>query len=177
METSIKRLNDLLDKFRGVENSATAAENADISSVLSGVVRTFGDAVVLSGNLEQSVQSNNISEADLRSILNHVISNAIEASRPGDSVSVSLHTSDLQTTIAVRDKGCGMTAAFVQNELFTPMRSTKEHGHGIGAYQSRELVRAAGGTLDVESIVDQGTVVRIVIPRKSVSPKMSVGKS
>jgi signal transduction histidine kinase len=66
--------------------------------------------------------------------------------------------------IDVEDNGPGMDAAFIRNELFTPLRSTKARGHGIGAFQAREVVRASGGELEVISAVGQGTIMRITLP-------------
>jgi signal transduction histidine kinase len=71
---------------------------------------------------------------------------------------------DSTTVIDVEDKGPGMDPAFIRNELFTPLRSTKSRGHGIGAFQAREIVRASGGELEVISAVGQGTIMRITLP-------------
>jgi signal transduction histidine kinase len=57
-----------------------------------------------------------------------------------------------------------MTQDFIRNNLFVPLRSTKESGHGLGAYQARELIRASGGRLDVISAPGRGTTMRIVWP-------------
>jgi len=45
--------------------------------------------------------------------------------------------------------------------LFRPFRSTKTGGYGIGAYESRAIVREAGGEFDVDSAPGRGT--RIII--------------
>lgn len=57
-----------------------------------------------------------------------------------------------------------MDGEFIHGELFRPFRTTKSGGHGIGAYQTRELVRAAGGELEVISAPGAGTTMRIVLP-------------
>ena len=54
--------------------------------------------------------------------------------------------------------------SFVRDELFRPFRSTKDSGFGIGAYQTRELLRMAGGDLEVISAPGRGTTMRIVLP-------------
>ena len=43
------------------------------------------------------------------------------------------------------DRGCGMIAAFVRDELFKPFASTKPGGFGIGAFEARQLAAAMGG--------------------------------
>jgi signal transduction histidine kinase len=65
-----------------------------------------------------------------------------------------------------------MRPEFVRDELFRPFRSTKQGGHGIGAYQARELLRNAGGDLIVISRPGAGTTMRIILP--AVQP--SVGE-
>jgi signal transduction histidine kinase len=57
-----------------------------------------------------------------------------------------------------------MDDAFIRDELFLPFRSTKSGGYGIGAFQTRELVRMAGGDLEVVSEKGFGTTMRIVLP-------------
>jgi signal transduction histidine kinase len=57
-----------------------------------------------------------------------------------------------------------MDPAFIRDELFLPFRSTKSGGYGIGAFQTRELIRAAGGDLEVISEKGAGTTMRIVLP-------------
>jgi signal transduction histidine kinase len=59
--------------------------------------------------------------------------------------------------------------------LFRPLRTTKGTGHGIGAYQARELLREAGGDLLVISKPNVGTTMRLILPsvRASVAEPTS----
>jgi signal transduction histidine kinase len=57
-----------------------------------------------------------------------------------------------------------MGPAFIRDELFLPFRSTKSSGYGIGAFQTRELIRAAGGDIEVISEKGIGTTMRILLP-------------
>lgn len=101
---------------------------------------------------------------DLRSALTHVLSNAIEASPAGAVVSITGAIAGDRYVIEIADHGPGMDPEFVARELFRPFRTTKESGSGIGAFQTRELVRAVGGELDVISQLGAGTTMRIVLP-------------
>ena len=100
----------------------------------------------------------------LRSALTHLVQNAIEASPPGDRVIVSSRFVGTQLLIDVADRGPGMDHAFIRDELFLPFRSTKSGGYGIGAFQTRELIRMAGGDLEVISEKGFGTTMRIILP-------------
>jgi len=57
-----------------------------------------------------------------------------------------------------------MDEAFIRDELFLPFRSTKSGGYGIGAFQTRELIRGVGGDLEVVSEIGAGTTMRILLP-------------
>ena len=92
------------------------------------------------------------------------MANAVEASRAGQAVILRGAAEAGKLVIEVADQGSGMTPEFVQNDLFRPLRTTKAGGHGIGAYQARELIRAAGGELEVVSSPGAGTTMRIVLP-------------
>ena len=52
-----------------------------------------------------------------------------------------------------------------------PLFHSKGGGHGIGAYQARELVRDAGGDLLVLSRPNAGTTMRVILP--SVRPSVA----
>jgi len=64
----------------------------------------------------------------------------------------------------VTDTGCGMTQEFIRTRLFKPFSTTKRSGMGIGAYESFQYVRELGGSIDVDSRVDEGTTVSITLP-------------
>ena len=68
-----------------------------------------------------------------------------------------------RATIEVSDNGPGMDETFVNKELFRPLASTKSSGYGIGAYQTRHLVREMGAQLEVDSAPQRGTTMRIVM--------------
>jgi putative PEP-CTERM system histidine kinase len=97
-------------------------------------------------------------------IVTHLLNNATEAAVASGPVRVDLRDEAASVTIDITDPGPGMPAAFVRDELFRPFRTTKPGGHGIGAYQARELLRNAGGDLLVLSRPRAGTTMRIVLP-------------
>jgi signal transduction histidine kinase len=95
-------------------------------------------------------------------VVTHLLNNAIEAS--AGAIRVELRAEARGVVLDIIDQGRGMTAEFIRDELFRPLRSTRSGGHGIGAYQARELVRDAGGDLLVLSQPDAGTTMRVILP-------------
>jgi putative PEP-CTERM system histidine kinase len=101
-------------------------------------------------------------------VVSHLLNNAAEASAADTLVRVDLRIEQHGLVVDIIDEGPGMAPEFIRDELFRPLRSTKGDGHGIGAYQARELVRDAGGDLLVFSRPQSGTTMRIILP--SVRP-------
>ena len=104
-------------------------------------------------------------------VATHLLNNALEASELGSPVRVDLRVEAHGVVVDITDEGRGMAPEFVRDELFRPLRSTKGDGHGIGAYQARELLRDAGGDLLVLSRPREGTTMRIILP--SVRPSLA----
>jgi putative PEP-CTERM system histidine kinase len=164
MEASIDRLNRLIGRLGNSDEPYKPVR--DVAGVIADVLSAFPPSVEFQCSANATA-CDSISEVDLRSVLTHIISNSLEASPPAECVHVTLTAGDGLATIAVEDQGCGMDPAFVRDQLFSPLRTTKKTGHGIGAYQARELVLSAGGSLDVVSALRKGTRVRIVLPLTS----------
>lgn len=100
----------------------------------------------------------------LEQVLLHLVQNGIDASPQGMAVFVQARVDGLYGCIEVIDTGCGMSAEFVRNRLFKPFVSTKPGGFGIGAFEARELVRAMGGRIDVESREGLGSRFAVRLP-------------
>ena len=103
------------------------------------------------------------------SLIAHLLDNAIEASnevggRTVAPVLVVARHENLSVVIDIVDQGKGMTPEFIRDELFAPLRSTKQGGQGIGVFQARELLREAGGDLIALSRPGAGTTMRLLLP-------------
>jgi signal transduction histidine kinase len=70
---------------------------------------------------------------------------------------------------SVSDTGPGMTEEFQRTRLFRPFNTTKAKGVGLGLYTCRELVRALGGRIEVESSRGSGTCFRVVLPSGTIT--------
>jgi putative PEP-CTERM system histidine kinase len=102
------------------------------------------------------------------SVLTNLLMNAIDASGAGGVIGVRTEHQDGRVLVLVSDTGCGMSGAFIQDQLFRPFQSTKKHGLGIGLFQSRAVVHAHGGGIHVTSEPGQGTTFTVSLP---VSPR------
>ena len=101
----------------------------------------------------------------LAAIIGHLIQNAQDATPAEGEVVVSCVLEGESVRITISDTGSGMSEAFIQQRLFRPFDSTKgSAGMGIGAYESREYILQAGGSLEVESDVGVGSSFHVTLP-------------
>jgi putative PEP-CTERM system histidine kinase len=147
-------------------------------------LRVLIDASRITSRRDVAFRDRSVSEADgvaaagaaidpdsFDAVVTHLLTNAIEASEATAAIEVELRVEAHGVEIDIIDHGPGMAPEFVRDELFRPLRTTKDSGHGIGAYQARELLRDAGGDLIVISKPKAGTTMRLILP--SVRPSIA----
>jgi PAS domain S-box-containing protein len=102
-------------------------------------------------------------------VLTNLIQNAAQALRPGDDRTLLVHAGPSpdgeSVEFTVRDHGPGIPAQ-ARVRLFTPFFTTKARGTGLGLAITRKIVEAHGGSVEVETPPDGGTLFRVRIPRK-----------
>jgi signal transduction histidine kinase len=107
----------------------------------------------------------------------HLVQNAIEAGEPGTPVFLDMRADSTFACVEVIDSGQGMSPEFIRTRLFKPFHSSKQGGFGIGAYEARELVRAMGGRLDVESREGIGTRFQVRLPLAATADLLTARKN
>ena len=100
----------------------------------------------------------------LRSVLENLIKNAIEACPP-DSIDVEVEVSKDRKGffhVFVRDRGCGIESKNSE-KIFDPFFTTKIHGSGIGLSISQQFVKANGGQLSLYPRDGGGTTAEVIL--------------
>nr|WP_298927494.1 XrtA/PEP-CTERM system histidine kinase PrsK [uncultured Erythrobacter sp.] len=100
----------------------------------------------------------------LEQALIHLVQNAIDASENENPVHISATLQGLNGQIDIVDAGHGMSPEFVRSGLFKPFISSKQGGFGIGAFEAREMIKAMGGRVMVESRESVGTRFSVILP-------------
>jgi len=99
-------------------------------------------------------------------VVENLVLNALEAmtDRGGTLTIEAGQTESGMPTFSVSDTGRGMTRSFVETRLFRPFSTTKKTGIGLGLYTCREVIKASGGSIQVDSVEGAGTTFRVVLP-------------
>ncbi len=101
-------------------------------------------------------------------ILYNLLSNAIKYNREEGRVAVTLSLSKDEATITIRDTGIGMSKDKLKH-LYTRFfdgdyRKQNMPGTGIGLSLTRDLVRLHHGSIQCESVEDEGTAFTVTFP-------------
>ena len=110
-------------------------------------------------------------ERRMRQILINLLSNAVKFTPAGGTVRASARLEDGGVAIAVSDTGIGMTAEQIPKALeafgqIDSKISRKHEGTGLGLPLAKRLAELHGGVLRIESRINLGTAVIIVLPRE-----------
>ena len=81
-------------------------------------------------------------------------------------ICISTLSRDGWVELGVSDTGCGMSKEFMNECLFRPFKTTKPQGTGIGLFQSKMIVEAHNGLIEVDSRVGEGSTFRVLLPVK-----------
>jgi len=109
-----------------------------------------------------------IDPEQVQKVLMNLILNANEALGNAGEIQVGTQKRNGWAIVSVRDNGCGMTKEFIEKSLFRPFKTTKKQGMGIGLFQSKMIVEAHQGRIEVESEEGRGTTFRVYLPIKSM---------
>ncbi len=164
LQNSTARMNDLLARLS--QHNKAKPEEARMTSLVFIAERVaatrrpqHGIVVSIIDDLATLAEP-----ARLEQALGHLVQNAIDASPANEPVTMRITRDGEDALIDVIDRGCGMSAAFINAKLFRPFSSTKEGGFGIGTFEARSIVAAMGGRINVESHEGRGTVFSVRLP-------------
>jgi signal transduction histidine kinase len=102
-------------------------------------------------------------QAQLGQALLNLLLNAVQASDPGSTVQLVGEQSASATTIIVIDHGRGMPSAELERAC-DPFFTTRPEGAGLGLALVAAVVQEHGGTLQLTSVVGEGTRATVMLP-------------
>ncbi|WP_309067968.1 PAS domain-containing sensor histidine kinase [Microbacterium sp.] len=108
-------------------------------------------------------------------VVDNLLSNAIKYAHQDGNVWIGCANDGDRAIIAVRDDGPGIAPA-EQGQLFErfyradAVRRSSVHGSGLGLAISRDIVRAHGGDIHVQSAVGEGAAFVVTLPAGAPAP-------
>jgi signal transduction histidine kinase len=104
----------------------------------------------------------------LKDVFINLITNAAEAMPQGGQLDIKTEAQENDWVhVAIRDTGRGIPD-YLLSEIFAPSFSTKEdEGHGLGLWWSKAFIEKCGGTIEVQSVVGEGSCFTVSLPAAS----------
>lgn len=140
-----------------------------VETIKDIISTTFPDKVAFDEPSEKSIKIT-ADQARIKLLLRNLIENAVRHTPvEAEQVSVELETKNQNVYITVSDQGEGIAAEHLPHVLepfyrVDPSRQRESGGYGLGLYLSRVICEAHGGTLNIDSVLQQGTSVKIMLP-------------
>jgi len=172
------RLHLLIDDL--LELSAMERENFSLQFGHVELIELMNDALeIVSGSLERKKMAINLDIADeiviegdtsrLIQVMVNLLSNAINYSKEQTKVTISVKKVAKNAIIEVQDEGIGieqveLARLFERFYRVDRARSRDSGGTGLGLAIVKHLVEAHSGTVEVESTIGVGTLIRICLP-------------
>jgi putative PEP-CTERM system histidine kinase len=136
-----------------------------LNDVVAGVLSDWDG--IAGGTLVKNLRPGRailLDREQIAKVVTNLVLNASEASPPSGQIRVETSQSNGWAVLQVADDGCGMAPEFLNHALFRPFQTTKKKGLGIGMFQSKMIVEAHGGRIEVESELQKGTTFRVLLP-------------
>ncbi|MGD0410917.1 MAG: XrtA/PEP-CTERM system histidine kinase PrsK [Verrucomicrobiota bacterium] len=140
-------------------------EVSDLNDLVSKILASWNGspALALASHLGPIPQFPFDSE-QIHKVVTNLLLNAAQAVGPNGQIRVQTSQAQNWVVLTVADNGCGMAPEFLRGALFRPFQTTKKDGFGIGMFQSKMIVEAHGGRIEVESQLNKGTSFRVLLP-------------
>lgn len=163
----IDTLNTLLsDILTFAGNLDPRPSHQSVEAVLDEVLELAGDRAGRPGITIEKRYGLNGSEAEFdrsmvqRALLN-VILNGLDAMPDGGTLTVTTRREGSRSVVEVADTGFGISEEMMPH-LFTPFRTGKARGVGLGLAIARKMVEACGGSISAVN-ASSGAVFRILL--------------
>ncbi len=106
---------------------------------------------------------------EISEVVDNLIDNALKYSQQGGHIKVSLFKREHHNVLEVSDTGIGIGKKYQQRifERFYQVdkaRSRESGGTGLGLSIVKHIVQAHGGTIEVESVLGEGSTFRVILP-------------
>jgi two-component system, cell cycle sensor histidine kinase and response regulator CckA len=151
-----------------------------IDEIVRLMARTLGEDIFVGTNVREDVGRIKVDESELTNVLLNLALNARAAMPNGGTLTVAVtgrhYDRDIPIEndvlpageyieISIADTGCGMSEE-TQSRAFEPFFTTRDvgEGSGLGLSMVYGFARQSGGFTILESEIEKGSTVRIVLP-------------
>lgn len=134
--------------------------------------------VTLTVDIADDTRSLQVDPDQFQRVIANVVQNAVQHTSAGDTVTVTAHANDHETSIEIIDTGEGISPDHLPH-VFDAFyradnaRSEEDHGSGLGLTIAKAIVEAHGGSISLQSEIAQGSRVTITLPARGSNVRVA----
>jgi signal transduction histidine kinase/MFS family permease len=164
----VRLLRQISGEFSSFASAPTVKRApANVADLVEEVVHPYrtplADRITIDNRVSSGVPRVLVDRSLITRALANIVENALHAMPGNGTLTIDAEADGSFVMVRIRDTGVGMDEESLAR-VFEPYFSTKTTGTGLGLPIALRNVEASGGTIDVESVKGQGTVVRMKLP-------------
>lgn len=175
LQNACDKLNNLITnilKLNKLENQQLnpTLKKLNISELLENQIISFESIlekkeITLNCDIQENLFINS-EESYLEIIFNNLISNAIKFSNQKGVIDISLTSINNNFIVKIKDYGCGMdseTGKHIFDKFYQGDTSHASEGNGLGLALVKKVIDIIGGSISVESKLNEGTTFIVTV--------------
>ncbi|HTZ18536.1 MAG TPA: ATP-binding protein [Dissulfurispiraceae bacterium] len=174
IEQETKRLNEIVTEYLLFSKpTPLKLRTADLNQAIADIVslvrqEATENNIEMVTNLDESIKPFSFDLQQIKQALLNILVNALDASRPGDTIKTATVSREGHVDVIIEDTGKGIGDDILP-EIFKPFYTTKTRGSGLGLACVERIVRDHRGEVSVYSMPGKGTRFIVSLPFKQES--------
>lgn len=164
---SVERINELIGRLTLLRQEMhLTPKEVDLNELVASAVNAINGVPNISVQraLAPALPKLRVDPDKIQKVVANLLANAMEAVGEKGEICVSTAANNAWAIVAVTDNGCGMSAEYIDRNLFRPFQTTKKKGIGVGLFLSKIVVQGHRGKIEVDSEPGKGTTFRLLLP-------------
>ncbi|MCR8629668.1 PAS domain S-box protein [Paenibacillus radicis (ex Xue et al. 2023)] len=168
MQVELERINQIVSEFMVIAKPQNVElQQHDLYKIIDDVIQfmemqAIMNKVEIKYNLIENVTCI-CNQDQLKQVFINILKNAIEAMPNGGNIDILMSCTEESIDIQFIDYGTGIPQEIL-SRLGEPFFTTKETGTGLGIMVCQKIIEAHKGTMQIESELNKGTKIMIVLP-------------
>ncbi|QSZ27088.1 HAMP domain-containing protein [Aceticella autotrophica] len=173
VDRMVRLVKDLLLLSRMDSNGKLKLESVNLNKFVEDIIQNLKIEMekknqILSLSLKDAKKNVNIDKDKMEQVIINIVANAIKYTPEGGCIRVYTDYDEEAAYIIVQDNGIGipekdLSRIFERFYRVDKGRSRELGGTGLGLSIAKEIVEAHKGEINIESEIDKGTVVKIIL--------------
>jgi signal transduction histidine kinase len=178
IKSLIRLIEDMLDVSRiRTGKLSIRPSRFDLAQLVRNLLQNFAPQVDAAESSVSFVADHpvegNWDEFRIEQVVSNLLTNALRYGAKGQ-IDVHVYTQDGQARIEVRDHGIGISEenqARIFQQFERVSAKTAVAGLGLGLFISEQIVAAHGGSIVVESKINEGSLFRVCLPLEKTAAR------